>query len=70
MNTNTNWTATTGHATTSGRAFGMRASGGYALPMSACAGSALFQGPTTLERGVDVAIKRNPGTHVWSPPRR
>ncbi|MDX6357368.1 MAG: hypothetical protein QOH37_422 [Nocardioidaceae bacterium] len=64
MNTNTNWTATTGHATQSGRAFGMRASGGYAL--HTCA----FAGVPTLERGVDVAIKRNPGTHVWSPPRR
>jgi hypothetical protein len=64
MNTNTNWTATTGHTATSGRAFGMCASGGYALPMSA------FAGQPTLERGVDVAIKRNPGTHVWSPPRR
>ena len=59
--TNTTWTIT---AVAQRPAIGMRISGGYATPTCA------FAGQPTLERHVDVAIKRNPGTHVWSPPRR
>lgn len=63
--TNTTWTI---NATATRPATGMRASGSYALPMCAFVGSVI--GQPTLERHVDVATKRNPGTHVWSPPRR
>lgn len=64
--TNTTWTIT---AVAQRPALGMRISGGYATPTCAFADSTVFGGPT-LERHVDVAITHNPGTHVWSPPRR
>lgn len=46
-----------------GIAFGMRASGAYAmLPCSVATGL------PTQKRHVDVAFEHNPGTFVWSPP--
>ena len=45
-----------------GIAFGMRASGAYAmLPCS-------LAGASTQKRHVDVAFEHNQGTLVWSPP--
>ncbi len=50
-----------------GIAFGMRASGAYAMLPCSVATDSVIYGPTQ-KRHVDVAFEHNPGTFVWSPP--
>lgn len=49
-----------------GIAFGMRASGAYAMLPCSFADSAIDG--ATQKRHVDVAFEHNPGTLGWSPP--
>lgn len=71
---NANWN-TTMTQTGNGIAFGMRASGAYAMPsrsdacaMLPCSDAGFVTDGATPKRHADVAFEHPQGTLVWSPP--